>query len=77
LFTTPLAISEAFALIITMLNQQSYSSPGLGEDEMLFDDTTLITFGENKKSNCKTNKNDAPVQYPTGIMGIAEYSDDH
>ncbi|CAF1176155.1 unnamed protein product [Adineta ricciae] len=45
-----------------MLNQQSYISTG--EDEMLFDDTTPITFGENKKSNCKINKTDVPVQYP-------------
>lgn len=47
-----------------MLNQQSYISTG--EDEMLFDDTTPITFGENKKSNCKINKTDVPVQYPNG-----------
>ncbi|CAF0980795.1 unnamed protein product [Adineta steineri] len=45
-----------------MLNQQSYLSAG--EDDMLYDDTTPITFGENKKSNCKTNKNDLPIQYP-------------
>jgi hypothetical protein len=47
-----------------MLNQQSYLSPG--DDDMLFDDTTPITFGENKKSNCKMNKNDLPIQYPNG-----------
>jgi len=41
-----------------MLNQQSYLSTG--DDDMLFDDTTPITFGENKKSNCKVNKNDLP-----------------
>ncbi|CAF1061141.1 unnamed protein product [Adineta steineri] len=45
-----------------MHNQQLYLSAG--EDDMLFDDTTPITFGENKKSNCKTNKNDVPIQYP-------------
>lgn len=47
-----------------MLNPQSYLT--VGEDEMLFDDTTPVTFGENKKSNCKMNKNDLPIQYPTG-----------
>ena len=47
-----------------MLNQQTYLSTG--EDEMLFDDTTPITFGENKKSNCKINKTDIPIQYPNG-----------
>jgi hypothetical protein len=49
-----------------MLNQQSYLSTG--DDEMLFDDTTPITFGENKKSNCKVNKNEASIQYPNGMM---------
>jgi hypothetical protein len=34
---------------------------------MLFDDTTPITFGENKKSNCKMNKTDLPIQYSNGI----------
>jgi len=53
-----------------MLNQQSYLSTG--EDEMLFDDTTPITFGENKKSNCKINKNDLPIQYPNGNEKILE-----
>jgi hypothetical protein len=48
-----------------MLNQQSYLNAG--EDEMLFDDTTPITFGENKKSNCKMNKTDLPIQYSNGI----------
>jgi hypothetical protein len=49
-----------------MLNQQTYLS--MGEDEMLFDDTTPITFGENKKSNCKVNKTDLPIQYPNGMI---------
>ncbi|CAF4306356.1 unnamed protein product [Rotaria socialis] len=43
-----------------MLHQQSFSSTG--EDEMLFDDTTPVTFGENKKSNCKGNKPDLSTQ---------------
>lgn len=47
-----------------MLNSQSYLPAS--EEEMLFDDTTPITFGENKKSNCKVNKTDLPVPYPTG-----------
>ena len=47
-----------------MLNSQSYLATS--EEEMLFDDTTPITFGENKKSNCKANKTDLPVPYPTG-----------
>jgi hypothetical protein len=47
-----------------MINQQSYLSAG--DDEMLFDDTTPITFGENTKSNCKMNKNDLPNQYSNG-----------
>ena len=51
-----------------MLNQQSYSSPG--DDDMLFDDTTPITFGENKKSNCKVNKTDLPNQYSNGKIII-------
>ncbi|CAF0929022.1 unnamed protein product [Rotaria sordida] len=44
-----------------MLHQESFASTG--DDEMLFDDTTPITFGENKKTNCKVNKNDLSVQY--------------
>ncbi|CAF2637130.1 unnamed protein product [Rotaria sp. Silwood2] len=44
-----------------MLPQQTFASTG--DDEMLFDDTTPITFGENKKSNCKVNKNDLSTQY--------------
>jgi hypothetical protein len=51
-----------------MFNQQSYVNPG--DDEMLFDDTTPITFGENKKSNCKMNKNDLPIQYSNGMKNI-------
>jgi hypothetical protein len=54
-----------------MFNQQSYVNPG--DDEMLFDDTTPITFGENKKSNCKMNKNDLPIQYSNGMKNIFEY----
>jgi hypothetical protein len=51
-----------------MLNQQTYLSTG--DDEMLFDDTTPITFGENKKSNCKVIKNDLPNQYSNGMKII-------
>lgn len=47
-----------------MLHQQSFSS--VGEDEMLFDDTTPVTFGENKKSNCKINKSDLSTQNSNG-----------
>ena len=51
-----------------MLNQKSYLSTG--EDEMLLDDTTPITFGENKKSNCKVIKNDFPNQYGNGKKNL-------
>ncbi|CAF4620233.1 unnamed protein product [Rotaria sp. Silwood1] len=44
-----------------MLHQQTFESTG--DDEMLFDDTTPVTFGENKKSNCKMNKNDLSTQH--------------
>lgn len=56
-----------------MLNPQSYLATG--DDEMLFDDTTPVTFGENKKSNCKVNKTDLPVQYPTGKKRCVFLSD--
>ncbi len=48
-----------------MLNQQTYLSTG--DDEMLLDDTTPITFGENKKSNCKVIKQELPNQYSNGM----------
>jgi len=51
-----------------MLNQQSYSNTG--DDDMLFDDTTPITFGENKKSNCKINKTDSPNHHSNGKKKI-------
>ena len=47
-----------------MLSQPVFSSTR--EGEMLLDDTTSVTFGENKKSNCKMNKNDLTSQYPNG-----------
>lgn len=48
-----------------MLHQESFSNTG--DDEMLFDDTTPVTFGENKKSNCKMNKTDLSTQCSNGI----------
>jgi hypothetical protein len=54
-----------------MLNQQTYLTTG--DDEMLLDDTTPITFGENKKSNCKVIKHDLPNQYSNGMINFLRF----
>jgi hypothetical protein len=48
-----------------MFHQQAYLTTG--DDEMLLDDTTPITFGENKKSNCKLIKTEQPVSSSQGM----------
>ena len=48
-----------------MFHQQTYLTTG-GDDELLLDDSTPITFGENKKTNCKMVKTDLPVVSSNG-----------
>lgn len=42
-----------------MYHQQTYRNTA--DDDMLHDDATPVTFGENKKSNCKIIKSEQPV----------------
>lgn len=47
-----------------MYHQQTYRNTA--DDDMLHDDATPVTFGENKKSNCKIIKSEQPVPISNG-----------
>lgn len=60
------AADSGFEKEIIMFHQQVYLTTG--DDGMMLDDATPVTFGENKKSNCKVVKQDLPATSSNGMI---------